>query len=149
MEKRSDISITVEEVPGGCSNNLFVSGDCNENVMSGDDVATSWKCGNCTGDPSGEGFPKKSSLTVAEKPTSLGLDKPTYSPAPSPQETWNISGPMILRSDIREASQSPWLQKEIQKVLSSGGNYLQIPTAGSTRRRHSWICGSELFKTTR
>ena len=54
MEKRSDISITVEEVPGGCSNNLFVSGDCNENVMSGDDVATSWKCGNCTGDPSGK-----------------------------------------------------------------------------------------------
>lgn len=54
MEKRSEISITVEEVPGGCSNNLFVSGDCNENVMSGDDVAISWKCGNCTGDPSGK-----------------------------------------------------------------------------------------------
>ena len=54
MAKRSDISITVEEVPGGCSNNLFGSGDCNENVMSGDDIASSWTCGNCTGDPPGK-----------------------------------------------------------------------------------------------
>ena len=49
MAKRSDISITVEEVPGRCSNNLFGSGDCNENVVRQEDDSSKWKCSNCSG----------------------------------------------------------------------------------------------------
>merc|ERR1719167_1737363 len=50
---------------------------------------------------------------------------------------------MKLRPELREPLESPWIQKEMQRVLSSGGNYLQVPTT-TTRRRHSWICGFDV-----